>query len=122
MFIRHGAGATSSARRRSPLPVLPRDSSRKAPGAPDGSELPVAGALGAAPFVTHNELVTEACCQLWHTDPQTRVRAANRLAQLKDRSAIDQLKMAWDREGDDETQRLLGNALSELIHDRTRHD
>lgn len=69
--------------------------------------------------MTHNELVTEACCQLWHTDPSARVQAGQKLAELRDRSAIVYLEQAWEREVDDETKCKLGVALSKLKLDRS---
>ena len=66
--------------------------------------------------MTRNERVTEACCQLWHTDVETRRHAASQLAQFGELDSVQHLEQAVDRERDptmrDELSRALANLTS----------
>lgn len=64
--------------------------------------------------MTRPEQVTEACCQLWHPDAKTRQRAAARLAQLDDRSAIGHLRDALARESDQGVRDAIRGAIETL--------
>ena len=64
--------------------------------------------------MTKSELVTQACCQLWHTDAEMRQRAAAKLAQFDDRSALRHLDVALTRESDEGTRVAIRGAIETL--------